>query len=93
MSTILIGISLIILFAVSNAVAFHQGSKESPAFRKMVFYAVSAVEEGDVINNHLDDLRRQAQKFMDKHKETSPNYFIETHMSGSIIEMVISIRE
>ena len=89
MTTIVIGISLILLFAVSNAVMYHQGNKDRSVIRKLVFYAVSGVEEGELINDHLLSLRKQAQEWMDKNKKDLPHCSIETRMTGSIIELVI----
>lgn len=98
MATILIGISLIILFAVSNAAAYDRGSKNSVTVNNeiidvIVFYAVSAVEEGELINDHLNELRSQAQKWMDLNKkEKKPLYEIQTRMAGNIIELTIHHR-
>ena len=89
MTTIIIGIALILLFAVSNAVMYQQGNKDRSALRKLVFYAVSGVEEGELINDHLLSLRKQAQKWMDENKNDLPHCSIETKMTGSIIELVI----
>ena len=97
MITILIGISLAILFAVSNTLMYRHGFKDGTTnkdwFETVEFYAVSAVEKGDRIGDHLDILRSQAQKWLDENKDKRKHHFIETKMSGDVIELIICRRQ
>lgn len=96
-SIIILGLALVILLAVGNALTrrWSNGSgKEGIDFiDKMVFYDCSIVEDGEKSSDHAGVLMDHARQWLKEHGSAMGDCHIVTLLDGKVIEVIIYRRE